>query len=66
MDGSSKLSEADFETLKAFVVGMMEPSAHFPETHPCGRVEYHDGSHAYLALQDRKRPSERLRALPGR
>ncbi|OWK03718.1 VWF [Cervus elaphus hippelaphus] len=64
LDGSSKLSEADFETLKAFVVGMMERLHISQKRIRVAVVEYHDGSHAYLALQDRKRPSE-LRRIAG-
>uniref|UniRef100_A0A8D0WKY0 von Willebrand factor n=1 Tax=Sus scrofa TaxID=9823 RepID=A0A8D0WKY0_PIG len=58
LDGSDKLSEADFEALKVFVVGMME-HLHISQKHiRVAVVEYHDGSHAYISLQDRKRPSE--------
>ncbi|XP_061061840.1 von Willebrand factor [Eubalaena glacialis] len=64
LDGSSKLSEADFETLKAFVVGMMERLHISQKRIRVAVVEYHDGSHAYIALQDRKRPSE-LRRIAG-
>ncbi|KAM9071499.1 von Willebrand factor isoform 1-T6 [Megaptera novaeangliae] len=64
LDGSSKLSEADFETLKAFVVGVMERLHISQKRIRVAVVEYHDGSHAYIALQDRKRPSE-LRRIAG-
>lgn len=64
LDGSSKLSEADFETLKAFVVGVMERLRISQKHIRVAVVEYHDGSHAYIALQDRKRPSE-LRRIAG-
>ncbi|XP_057558106.1 von Willebrand factor isoform X2 [Hippopotamus amphibius kiboko] len=58
LDGSSKLSEADFEALKAFVVGLMEHLHISQKRIRVAVVEYHVGSHAYIALQDRKRPSE--------
>ncbi|KAF5912356.1 hypothetical protein HPG69_004026 [Diceros bicornis minor] len=58
LDGSSKLSEAEFEVLKAFVVGMMERLHISQKRIRVAVVEYHDGSHAYIALRDRKRPSE--------
>ncbi|XP_029060196.1 von Willebrand factor isoform X1 [Monodon monoceros] len=64
LDGSSKLSEADFEMLKAFVVGVMERLHISQKRIRVAVVEYHDGSHAYIALQDRKRPSE-LRRIAG-
>uniref|UniRef100_A0A8C8XT74 von Willebrand factor n=5 Tax=Panthera TaxID=9688 RepID=A0A8C8XT74_PANLE len=58
LDGSSKLSEAEFEVLKAFVVGMMERLHISQKRIRVAVVEYHDGSHAYIQLKDRKRPSE--------
>lgn len=58
LDGSSKLSEADFEVLKVFVVGMMERLHISQKRIRVSVVEYHDGSHAYIDLRDRKRPSE--------
>nr|XP_008512142.1 PREDICTED: von Willebrand factor [Equus przewalskii] len=58
LDGSSKLSEAEFEVLKAFVVGMMERLHISQKRIRVAVVEYHDGSHAYIELRDRKRPSE--------
>lgn len=58
LDGSSKLSEGEFQVLKVFVVGMMERLHISQKRIRVAVVEYHDGSHAYLELQDRKRPSE--------
>lgn len=64
LDGSSKLSEAEFEVLKVFVVGMMERLHISQKRIRVALVEYHEGSHAYLQLRDRKRPSE-LRRIAG-
>ncbi|NP_001268235.1 von Willebrand factor precursor [Dasypus novemcinctus] len=64
LDGSNKLSEAEFEVLKAFVVGMMERLHISQKWIRVALVEYHDGSHAYLELKNRKRPSE-LRRIAG-
>ncbi|XP_045151939.1 von Willebrand factor [Echinops telfairi] len=64
LDGSSKLSEAEFEVLKAFVVGMMERLHISQKRIRVALVEYHDGSHSYIELKDRKRPSE-LRRIAG-
>lgn len=58
LDGSSKLSEAEFEVLKVFVVDMMERLHISQKWIRVAVVEYHDGSHAYIQLKDRKRPSE--------
>ncbi|XP_058511785.1 von Willebrand factor [Ochotona princeps] len=58
LDGSSQLSEAEFEVLKAFVVSMMERLHISQKRIRVAVVEYHDGSHAYISLKDRKRPSE--------
>lgn len=58
LDGSSKLSEAEFEVLKGFVVGMMERLHISQKRIRVAVVEYHDGSHSYIQLKDRKRPSE--------
>lgn len=58
LDGSSKLSEDEFQVLKVFVVGMMERLHISQKRIRVAVVEYHDGSHAYLELKDRKRPSE--------
>ncbi|XP_031239331.1 von Willebrand factor isoform X1 [Mastomys coucha] len=58
LDGSSTLSEAEFEVVKAFVVGMMERLHISQKRIRVAVVEYHEGSHAYLELKDRKRPSE--------
>ncbi|XP_060046210.1 von Willebrand factor [Erinaceus europaeus] len=58
LDGSSKLSQAEFEVLKAFVVGVMERLHISQKRIRVALVEYHEGSHAYLDLQDHKRPSE--------
>jgi integrin beta 3 len=58
LDGSSKLSEAEFEVLKAFVVSMMERLHISQKRIRVAVVEYHDGSHAYIELKARKRPSE--------
>ncbi|XP_004869432.1 von Willebrand factor isoform X2 [Heterocephalus glaber] len=58
LDGSSRLSEAEFETLKAFVVSTMERLHISQKRIRVAVVEYHDGSHAYLELRARKRPSE--------
>ncbi|XP_039730048.1 von Willebrand factor isoform X2 [Pteropus medius] len=58
LDGSNKLSEAEFEVLKVFVVGMMERLHISQKRIRVAVVEYHDGSHAYLELRERKRPSE--------
>nr|XP_031300131.1 von Willebrand factor [Camelus dromedarius]XP_031300132.1 von Willebrand factor [Camelus dromedarius] len=58
LDGSNKLSEADFGVLKDFVVGTMERLHISQKRIRVAVVEYHDGSHAYIALRDRKRPSE--------
>lgn len=58
LDGSNKLSEAEFEVVKVFVVGMMERLHISQKRIRVAVVEYHDGSHAYLELRDRKRPSE--------
>lgn len=58
LDGSNKLSEAEFQVLKAFVVGTMERLHISQKRIRVALVEYHDGSHAYLGLHDRKRPSE--------
>ncbi|XP_007935278.1 von Willebrand factor [Orycteropus afer afer] len=64
LDGSSKLSEAEFEVLKVFVVGMMERLHISQKRIRVAVVEYHDGSHSYIDLKDRKRPSE-LRRIAG-
>lgn len=58
LDGSSKLSQAEFEVLKVFVVDMMERLHISQKWIRVAVVEYHDGSHAYIELRDRKRPSE--------
>lgn len=58
LDGSSVLSEAEFEVLKAFVVGMMERLHITQKRIRVAVVEYHAGSQAYFDLQTRKRPSE--------
>ncbi|XP_005378811.1 PREDICTED: von Willebrand factor [Chinchilla lanigera] len=58
LDGSSRLSEADFEVLKTFVVSVMERLHISQKRIRVAVVEYHDGSHAYLELKARKRPSE--------
>ncbi|XP_033621844.1 von Willebrand factor [Fukomys damarensis] len=58
LDGSSRLSEVEFEALKAFVVSMMERLHISQKRIRVAVVEYHDGSHAYLELGARKRPSE--------
>lgn len=58
LDGSYRLSEAEFEVLKAFVVGTMERLHISQKRIRVAVVEYHDGSHAYLELRARKRPSE--------
>lgn len=58
LDGSSKLSEAEFEVLKVFVVSMMERLHISQKWIRVAVVEYHEGSHAYIQLRDRKRPSE--------
>lgn len=58
LDGSSRLSEAEFEVLKTFVVGMMERLHISQRRIRVAVVEYHDGSHAYIELTARKRPSE--------
>ncbi|KAL0612649.1 von Willebrand factor [Plecturocebus cupreus] len=58
LDGSSRLSEAEFEVLKGFVVDMMERLRISQKWVRVAVVEYHDGSHAYIGLKDRKRPSE--------
>ncbi|KAM5263526.1 von Willebrand factor [Ctenodactylus gundi] len=58
LDGSSKLSEAEFEVLKAFVVGTMERLHISQKRIRVAVVEYQHGSHSYIELQARKRPSE--------
>ncbi|XP_028610247.1 von Willebrand factor [Grammomys surdaster] len=58
LDGSSMLSEAEFEVLKAFVVGTMERLHITQKRIRVAVVEYHIGSQAYFDLQTRKRPSE--------
>lgn len=62
LDGSSTLSEAEFEKLKTFVVGTMEKLHISQKRIRVAVVEYHDGSHSYIELKARKRPSE-LRRL---
>lgn len=44
--------------LKAFVVGMMEKLHISQKRIRVAVVEYHDGSHSYIELKARKRPSE--------
>lgn len=61
LDGSSKLSPAEFEVLKVFVVDMMERLHISQKRIRVALVEYHEGSHAYIQLRDRKRPSEMRR-----
>nr|XP_044995578.1 von Willebrand factor [Jaculus jaculus] len=58
LDGSSRLSEAEFEVLKAFVVSTMERLHISQKRIRVAVVEYHDGSHAYVELRARRRPSE--------
>ncbi|XP_012879050.1 PREDICTED: von Willebrand factor [Dipodomys ordii] len=58
LDGSAKLSEAEFEELKGFVVSVMERLHISQKRIRVALVEFHDGSHAYLELRARRRPSE--------
>ncbi|NP_001316017.1 von Willebrand factor precursor [Oryctolagus cuniculus] len=58
LDGSAQLSEAEFGVLKAFVVSVMERLHISQKRIRVAVVEYHDGSHSYISLKDRKRPSE--------
>ncbi|XP_051818879.1 von Willebrand factor [Antechinus flavipes] len=64
LDGSSKLSEAEFGVLKGFVVDVMERLHISQKRIRVAVVEYHDGTHSYIDLKDRKRPSE-LRRIAG-
>ncbi|XP_069861108.1 von Willebrand factor [Dipodomys merriami] len=58
LDGSARLSEAEFEELKGFVVSVMERLHISQKRIRVALVEFHDGSHAYLELRARRRPSE--------
>ncbi|XP_028910294.1 von Willebrand factor isoform X3 [Ornithorhynchus anatinus] len=65
LDGSNRLSEPDFETLKSFVVDVMERLDLSQKRVRVAVVEYHDGAHSYIALRDRKRPSTLRRLVRG-
>ncbi|XP_062990456.1 von Willebrand factor isoform X2 [Elgaria multicarinata webbii] len=58
MDGSNKLSENDFEQLKAFIIGMMEKLHISQKRIRLSILEYRTGSHIYLGLKDIKKPSQ--------
>uniref|UniRef100_A0A8D2JFW5 von Willebrand factor n=1 Tax=Varanus komodoensis TaxID=61221 RepID=A0A8D2JFW5_VARKO len=58
MDGSSKLSENDFEQLKAFIIGMIEKLHISQKRIRLSILEYRTGSHIYLGLKDIKKPSQ--------
>ncbi|XP_060109795.1 von Willebrand factor [Heteronotia binoei] len=63
MDGSNKLSENDFEQLKAFIIGMMEKLHISQKRIRVSILEYRTGSHIYLGLKDIKKPSEMRRIV---
>lgn len=63
MDGSNKLSESDFEHLKAFIIGMMEKLHISQKRIRVAILEYLTGSHIYLGLKDKKLPSQMRRIV---
>ncbi|XP_030394674.1 von Willebrand factor isoform X3 [Gopherus evgoodei] len=58
MDGSNKLSEKDFELLKAFIISMMEKLHISQKKIRVSVLEYHTGSNIYLGLKDIKTQSQ--------
>uniref|UniRef100_A0A670HY20 von Willebrand factor n=1 Tax=Podarcis muralis TaxID=64176 RepID=A0A670HY20_PODMU len=63
VDGSNKLSESDFEQLKAFIIGMMEKLHISQKRIRLAILEYRTGSHIYLGLKDIKKPSQMRRIV---
>ncbi|KAL8194515.1 UNVERIFIED_CONTAM: hypothetical protein K2H54_023411 [Gekko kuhli] len=63
MDGSNKISENDFEQLKAFIIGMMEKLHISQKRIRVSILEYRTGSHIYLNLKDIKKPSAMRRIV---
>ncbi|XP_020641434.3 von Willebrand factor [Pogona vitticeps] len=63
IDGSNKLSESDFEELKAFIIGMMERLHISQKRIRLAVLEYRTGSHIYLDLKDVKKPSQMRRIV---
>ncbi|KAM9171971.1 von Willebrand factor isoform 2-T2 [Pangshura tecta] len=58
MDGSNKLSEKDFELLKAFIISMMEKLHISQKKIRVSVLEYRTGSNIYLGLKDIKTQSQ--------
>ncbi|KAJ6668444.1 hypothetical protein lerEdw1_011926 [Lerista edwardsae] len=58
IDGTSKLSEGDFEQLKAFIIDMMEKLHISQKRIRLSILVYGSGSHIYLGLKDIKKPSQ--------
>ncbi|XP_030071430.1 von Willebrand factor [Microcaecilia unicolor] len=65
VDGSSKLSEDDFETVKSFIASMMEKLYITQKRIRVSVVQYHSGSHIYFAFQDHKTTDELIRIVQG-
>ncbi|XP_053113872.1 von Willebrand factor isoform X2 [Hemicordylus capensis] len=63
IDGSNKLSESDFQLLKAFIIGMIRKLHISQKRIRLSILVYGSGSHIYLALKDRKTPSEIRKAV---
>lgn len=58
IDGTGKLSEGDFEQLKAFIIDMMEKLHISQKRIRLSILVYGSGSHIYLGLKDIKKPSQ--------
>ncbi|CAM5082052.1 unnamed protein product [Eretmochelys imbricata] len=58
MDGSNKLSEKDFELLKAFIISMMKKLHISQKKIRVSILEYRTGSNIYLGLKDIKTQSQ--------
>ncbi|XP_029453126.1 von Willebrand factor [Rhinatrema bivittatum] len=65
VDGSSKLSENEFETVKTFIVSMMEKLHISQKRIRVAVIQYHSGSHLYFAFQDHKKIDELIRIVQG-
>ncbi|XP_062838063.1 von Willebrand factor [Anolis carolinensis] len=63
IDGSSRISESDFEQLKAFIISTMEKLHISQKRIRLSILEYRTGSHIYLGLKDVKKQSQMRRIV---
>lgn len=65
MDGSNKLSETDFEQLKAFIIGMMRKLHISQKKIRVSVLVYRAGPTIYLSLKDVKKQSQMRKIVQG-